>query len=339
MSLYRKYRPQSFEDVVGQDHIVDVLKESVKKGSISHAYLFCGSRGTGKTSIARIFAKALGTTSNDLYEIDAASNTSVDDIRELSEAVYTVPLESTYKVYILDEVHMLSKSAFNAFLKTLEEPPRHVIFILATTETDKLPETIVSRCEVYNFKKPTTDILKKRIQYVAEKEGVQIESSAAELIALLGDGSFRDALSTLQKVISFNDSDTTITLAQVEQITGAPEGALVTQFVKGIVLKDKELALESLHKAYSQHVDIKVFTELALTRLRYVLMRSISEKQAELLAGDISQEDSAVCVDISKKTSPKFVAEMIKNILQVYHSIGKSYVSTVPLEVVVGMLE
>ncbi|MDQ5912298.1 MAG: polymerase subunit gamma/tau, partial [Patescibacteria group bacterium] len=145
LSLYRKYRPHTFADVVGQDHIVDVLKQSVEKGTIGHAYLFCGSRGTGKTSIARIFARALGTTANDLYEIDAASNTSVDDIRELSEAVHTVPLESKYKVYILDEVHMLSKAAFNAFLLTLEEPQKHVLFLLASSDILKVTETIVSR--------------------------------------------------------------------------------------------------------------------------------------------------------------------------------------------------
>lgn len=339
VSLYRKYRPQAFEDVIGQDHIVEVLRESVKKGSISHAYLFCGTRGTGKTSVARIFARALGTTQNDIYEIDAASNTSVDDIRELSEAVYTVPLESTYKVYILDEVHMLSKSAFNAFLKTLEEPPRHVIFILATTETEKLPETIVSRCEVYNFKKPTTDILKKVVQKVAIKEGVDIEPSAAELVALLGDGSFRDTLSTLQKVISYKGEDTRITLEEVEKITGAPRGDLVTSFTKALLEKNKEEAIRSLHTAYAQNVDIKVFTELALTRLRYVLLRTISEKDAEVLASDISAGDRETCTRLAKGLSSKHVAETLSRVLGVYHSIGKSYVSTVPLEVVVGMME
>lgn len=339
VSLYRKYRPQAFEDVIGQDHIVEVLRESVKKGSISHAYLFCGTRGTGKTSVARIFARALGTTQNDIYEIDAASNTSVDDIRELSEAVYTVPLESTYKVYILDEVHMLSKSAFNAFLKTLEEPPRHVIFILATTETDKLPETIVSRCEVYNFKKPTTDILKKVVQKVATKEGVDIEPSAAELVALLGDGSFRDTLSTLQKVISYKGEDTRITLEEVEKITGAPRGEVVTSFAKALLEKDKEKAMGSLHTAYTQNVDIKVFTELTLTRLRYILLKTISNTQSETLASDISSEDREICSQIAKQVSSKYVAETLSKVLSVYHSIGKSYVSTVPLEVVVGMIE
>lgn len=348
LSLYRKYRPQTFADVVGQAHIVDVLKQSVEKGTVGHAYLFCGSRGTGKTSIARIFARALGTTINDLYEIDAASNTSVDDIRELSDAVHTIPLESKYKVYILDEVHMLSKAAFNAFLKTLEEPPKHVIFILATTETEKLPDTIVSRCEVYNFKKPTAEMLKVHVLDIAKKEGADIEGAAAELVALLGDGSFRDTLSTLQKVLSFagasngastpgsdasgKSASAKITLADVEQITGAPKATMVTDFVKGLVTKDNELALGALGTAGRENLDMKVFAKLAMTRLRYMLMRSISEKEAGQLARDLSAADVATLTELSKKVSPQEVAQSLKKILDVYHSIGKTYIQSLPLE-------
>jgi DNA polymerase-3 subunit gamma/tau len=159
--LYRKYRPNDWGDVIGQDHIVNVLENSIKLKKISHAYLFSGSRGTGKTSIARIFANALGISPNDIYEIDAASNRGIDDIREIRDGVNVLPLESTHKVYIIDEVHMLTKEAFNAILKTLEEPPAHAIFILATTETEKIPETVVSRCQVFSFKKPNREIQKK----------------------------------------------------------------------------------------------------------------------------------------------------------------------------------
>lgn len=347
LSLYRKYRPHTFADIVGQDHIVDVLKQSVEKGTIGHAYLFCGSRGTGKTSIARIFARALGTTANDLYEIDAASNTSVDDIRELSEAVHTVPLESKYKVYILDEVHMLSKAAFNAFLKTLEEPPKHVIFILATTETEKLPDTIVSRCEVYNFKKPTAEMLKGVVLNVAKKEGAEIEGAAAELVALLGDGSFRDTLGTLQKVMSFSGasglnggsgakSGAAITLEQVEQITGAPKAVVVSDFVKGLVLKDASLALTALGTAGRENLDMKVFAKLAMTRLRYMLMLTISAKEASALASDLSASDVALLSDLAKQVTGQHVAGVLKRMLEVYHSIGKTYVQSLPLELVVG---
>jgi DNA polymerase-3 subunit gamma/tau len=343
LSLYRKYRPQNFGDVVGQDHIVDVLKQSVEKGTIGHAYLFCGSRGTGKTSIARIFARALGTTPNDLYEIDAASNTSVDDIRELSEAVHTVPLESKYKVYILDEVHMLSKAAFNAFLKTLEEPPKHVIFILATTETEKLPETIVSRCEVYNFKKPTAEMLKGHVTKIAKQEGVEIEGAAAELVALLGDGSFRDTLSTLQKVMSYSsesakggEKGNTITLEKVEQITGAPKAVVVSDFVKGLVTKDASLALTALGTAGRENLDMKVFAKLAMTRLRYMLMRTIAEKEASVLASDLSASDVVLFDGLAKQVTGQQIAGVLRKMLEVYHSIGKTYVQSLPLELVVG---
>ena len=343
LSLYRKYRPHTFADVVGQDHIVDVLKQSVEKGTIGHAYLFCGSRGTGKTSIARIFARALGTTPNDLYEIDAASNTSVDDIRELSEAVHTVPLESKYKVYILDEVHMLSKAAFNAFLKTLEEPPKHVIFILATTETEKLPETIVSRCEVYNFKKPTAEMLKGHVAKIAKQEGVEIEGAAAELVALLGDGSFRDTLSTLQKVMSYSsesaksgETGNTITLEKVEQITGAPKAVVVSDFVKGLVTKDASLALTALGTAGRENLDMKVFAKLAMTRLRYMLMRTIAEKEASALASDLSASDVVLFDGLAKQVTGQQIAGVLRKMLEVYHSIGKTYVQSLPLELVVG---
>ena len=157
-ALYRKYRPQTFKEVLGQDHIVKVLQSSIELDKIAHAYIFSGSRGTGKTSVARIFAKELGTSANDITEIDAASNTGVDDIRALNESVNTIPFESKYKIYILDEAHMLSKSAWNALLKTLEEPPKHVIFILATTEFEKIPETVVSRCQTFSFRKPAQKV-------------------------------------------------------------------------------------------------------------------------------------------------------------------------------------
>src|SRR3989344_5317631 len=202
MALYRKYRPQSFKEVLGQDHVVKVLEGALKQGNIAHAYLFAGSRGTGKTSVARILAKEAGCTDKDLYEIDAASNRGIDDIRELREAVSVLPFESSYKVYIVDEVHMLTKEAFNALLKTLEEPPPHVLFMLATTEIDKLPETIISRCQVFTFKKPSAAILKEMVVRIAKKEGFALEPASADLIALLSEGSFRDAQGILQKVIS-----------------------------------------------------------------------------------------------------------------------------------------
>ena len=200
-TLYRAYRPSKFDEVRGQAQVTDVLKAAIKNKKIAHAYLFCGSRGTGKTTVARILARELGVSHKDLYEIDAASHTGVDHIRELREGVNVVPFESPYKFYIIDEVHMLSRNAWNAFLKTLEEPPPHVIFVMATTERDKVPDTIQSRCEIYTFKQPTREILADIVVDVAKSEGYAIERPAAELVALLAEGSFRDALSILQKVL------------------------------------------------------------------------------------------------------------------------------------------
>ncbi|MEN9649378.1 MAG: hypothetical protein RL094_345 [Candidatus Parcubacteria bacterium] len=337
VSLYRKYRPETFADVVGQEHVTDLLEESIKQGKLGHAYLFCGSRGTGKTSVARIFARAIGTTPNDLYEIDAASNTSVEDIRSLNEAVNTIPFESKYKVYILDEVHMLSKSAFNAFLKTLEEPPKHVIFILATTEMEKLPETIVSRCQSFVFKQPTSELLKKVVLDISKKEGVQIESAAAELVALLGDGSFRDTLSILQKVLSLSGtSSTEITLAEVERVTGAPKSAIVFGIVDALAQKDITAALAHIAAARDAHLDMKVFSKLLLSRLRYLLLRSVSPAQAIGGAQDFTQDEQKKLDALKMDTAT--IVKALYAMLDASQQVGKSYISTLPLELAVVRL-
>ena len=270
-ALYRKYRPQTFAEVVEQDHITKVLEGAIAQGNIGHAYLFAGSRGLGKTTVARIFARAIGCSDNDLYEIDAASHTGVDNMRELAENVHTLPFDSPYKVYIIDEVHMLSKSAFNAFLKTLEEPPQHVIFILATTETEKLPETIISRCQPFTFKKPSRAILTDFIKKVSKKEGFSLEPSAAELIALLADGSFRDALSILQKIHASSE-DKKVSVTEVEEVTGAPKRALVTGYVEAILQNDTEKALQCIREAEQGGIEMKILLSLILEYLRAVLL-------------------------------------------------------------------
>lgn len=328
ISLYRKYRPETFKDVVGQEHVTDLLAESIKQGKLGHAYLFCGSRGTGKTSVARIFARAIGTTANDLYEIDAASNTSVEDIRALNEAVNTIPFESQYKVYILDEVHMLSKSAFNAFLKTLEEPPKHVIFILATTEMEKLPETIVSRCQSFVFKQPTVEMLKKVVVDITKKEGAKIEPAAAELVALLGDGSFRDTLSMLQKVLSLS-ADGEMTLAEVEKVTGAPKSDIVFGLVEAIASKNIEQAMAQLAQARDAHLDMKVLAKLLLARLRYLLLKSVAPaqaKQAQEFTQDEQKKLDALTIDTAT------AVKALYGVLEASNQLGKTYISTLPLE-------
>jgi len=274
-SLYRIHRPATFADVVGQEQVTKPLEEAAKAKKIGHAYLFAGTRGLGKTSVARIFASAIGCTENDLYEIDAASNNSVEDIRTLIEGVYTLPFQSPYKVYILDEVHMLSKSAWNAFLKTLEEPPAHAVFILATTELEKVPETVQSRCQVFEFKKPTRAVLAKMVANVAKKEGYTLAPDAAELIAMLAESSYRDALSVLQKVFAAS-ADKKLTRAEVETATGAPRQeqvhALISALAAAPPAGGRGKALAAIENAAKSSADMKLFLELVLEALRATLL-------------------------------------------------------------------
>ena len=270
-SLYRIHRPTTFAEVVGQEQVTKPLEEAVKTKKIGHAYLFAGTRGLGKTSVARIFASAIGCTERDLYEIDAASNNSVEDIRALIEGVYTLPFQSPYKVYILDEVHMLSKSAWNAFLKTLEEPPAYAIFILATTELEKVPETVQSRCQVFEFKKPTRAVLAKMTAAVAKKEGYTLTPDAAELIAMLAEDSYRDALSVLQKIFTATEGKS-LSREVVEEATGAPRQEQVHALISALALGERGKALAAIEQAEKASVDMKLFLELVLEALRATLL-------------------------------------------------------------------
>ena len=257
-ALYRKFRPQEFEDVKGQEHIVTTLKNQIKADRIGHAYLFCGTRGTGKTTIAKILAKAVNCeepidgspcgectscknieagVSMNVIEIDAASNNGVDNIREIREEVAYSPTEGKYKVYIIDEVHMLSIGAFNALLKTLEEPPSYVIFILATTEAHKIPITILSRCQRYDFKRITIDTIASRLAELMEVEQVEVEEKAIRYIAKAGDGSMRDALSLLDQCIAFYLGQK-LTYDHVLEVLGAVDTEVFSQMLRKIMKKD-----------------------------------------------------------------------------------------------------
>ena len=331
IALYRKYRPQNFKDVLGQDHIVKVLEGSIELGNISHAYLFAGSRGTGKTSIARIFAKAIGSSDNDIYEIDAASNRGIDDIRELREAVSSLPFQSPYKVYIVDEVHMLTKEAFNALLKTLEEPPKHIVFILATTEIDKLPETVVSRCQVFSFKKPSHKILKELVLNVAKKEGFKIEPSSADLIALLGEGSFRDTQGILQKILSFS-KDKKISVEEVEQVAGAPRGSLVNDFIKSIDGKDLPAGLEAVKSAVSNDIDMLVYLKMILRKMRAVLLLKYAKNMEDSIKEEYSEEDFNFLKEMSAKKDSNINSITLLEMLGVYDSVVRAHIPELPLE-------
>lgn len=235
-ALYRKYRPTRLEDVVGQESVVAPLAQAIKRKNFAHSYLFIGPRGCGKTSVARIFAHAINNFEYkledsyvDIIEIDAASNTGVDNIRELREKAVVSPTNGKYKVYIIDEVHMLSKSAFNALLKIMEEPPRHVIFIMATTDPQKIPATIVSRAQTYTFKLAPADIMKKHLKGIAEAEKIDIASDALDIIVRRGGGSFRDSISLLDQIS--NLSDQKISAEIVEKALGLPQDQILKELL------------------------------------------------------------------------------------------------------------
>ncbi len=332
LALYRKYRPKSFDEVLGQDHITKVLESSIDSGKVSHAYLFVGSRGTGKTSVARIFSRALGISDNDLYEIDAASNRGIDDIRELRDGVRVLPFDSKYKVYIIDEVHMLSKDAWGALLKTLEEPPAHVIFILATTELQKVPDTIVSRCQVFNFKKPTDVILKDMILETAKKEGFKMDTSSAELISILGDGSYRDTLGALQKVLNFSESKN-IKREDIENITGAPKTTLVNDFISAIAEKDLESGIATVRNASKENLDMKLFAKLIIQKFRMAIILKYAPKLEAEMSANLSPEDITFLKELSKKDKEGMMrSPSLSILLEAYQNIDKSFVSELPLE-------
>lgn len=241
-ALYRKYRSTSFDEVAGQEHIVNTLKNSINSGNFSHAYLFTGPRGVGKTSVARILAFEINNqkytedkTFSDILEIDAASNRRIDEIRDLREKVIIAPSVLKYKVYIIDEVHMLTKEAFNALLKTLEEPPEHAIFILATTDFHKVPETIASRCVKFNFKRIPDKEIKKHLNDIAKKEGIKIDDSALELLAEQSDGSFRDAIVLLDQMRNYS---TKISRQDVEDVIGLASRELIQKLLDNLKVKN-----------------------------------------------------------------------------------------------------
>lgn len=324
IALYRKYRPNSFEGVKGQDHIVSVLENEAKSGKVVHAYLFSGSRGTGKTSMARIFAKALGVNSEDVYEIDAASNRGIDEIRAIRDAVHTYPYSSKYKIYIVDEVHMLTKEAWNAFLKTLEEPPEHVIFIMATTEAHKLPDTVVSRCECFAFKKPNHQMLTESVLKIAKAEKYEIEKRSAGLIATLADGSFRDALSILQKVMH-SSNDTKLSHSEIEKILGAPRESLILEVIEGLAEQNAEKGIGAVRKTSEENADMQVFLKMILRNLRFVLLLRFAPEMKILIINETGEEEFERLAQIAKTArninSKTLIAFLEAASQQVYASI------------------
>ena len=302
-ALYRVYRPKTFEDVVGQEHIVKTLKNQIKNNNIGHAYLFSGTRGTGKTSTAKIFARAvnclnpineepcneceicidtLNDNIMDIVEIDAASNNSIDDIRELRESVKYTPSKAKYKVYIIDEVHMLSQGAFNALLKTLEEPPSYVIFILATTEPHKIPATILSRCQRFDFKRVSSKDIADRMSYICEKENIQAEDKALSLIARNSQGALRDALSILDQCMSFGNDK--IEYNDVIELLGTVNIDELFQLSQSIIDEDTKKSLQILNEFIIWGKDIRNLINDLIDHFRNLMVCKVSKDLDEIIS-------------------------------------------------------
>jgi DNA polymerase-3 subunit gamma/tau len=285
-ALYRKYRSKHLEEIVGQEHVTTTLKNALQQGRVSHAYLLSGPRGVGKTSIARILAHEINglpyedEAHLDIIEIDAASNRRIDEIRDLRERVNTAPSAAKYKVYIIDEVHMLTKEAFNALLKTLEEPPAHVVFILATTEAHKLPETIISRTQRYSLRPVPLDQVVSHLQSIAESEKIAIDKDALHLIAEHGDGSFRDSISLLDQASSSADR---VTKAAVERILGLAPETYITQLLQNLHSADSAAVVSTLQDLYAQGYEpAMVAVQLSQKVRTEVLEKTAADPQANL---------------------------------------------------------
>ena len=331
LALYRKYRPKAFADVRGQNEIVSTLLRSIKDKNISHAYLFSGGRGTGKTTVARIFATEIGTKPSDLYELDGASNRGIDDIRELREGVATMPFESEYKVYIIDEVHMLTKEAFNALLKTLEEPPAHVIFVLATTDREKVPETIISRCQTFTFRQPTLLELKDFAIEIAKDEKIKLDAPSADVVAMFGDGSYRDTLSVLEKVLISAEGGK-IDFDTVAKIVGAPTHDLVNNVIRSIESGDAALGLEALKKASEERIDMKVYLKMLLAKLRAVLLLRYAPNMEQVLNDEFPPDDMMLIKELALSQEKRINSHVLSEFISASHEIGWSVITSLPLE-------
>ncbi len=338
-SLYRKYRPSRFEDVYGQQFIIKTLNNAIENNKVSHAYLFTGTRGTGKTTIAKIFAKMVNCLDmkdnkpcgkceicsnenvdeiQDIIEIDAASNNGVDEIRELKNKIKIVPMKCKYKVYIIDEVHMLSTGAFNALLKTLEEPPEYVIFILATTEPQKLPITIISRCQRFDFKKIPTNEIFNRLKYISEKENILIDDEALTEISKMCDGAMRDAISTLEQVSSYSDKK--VTIDDIYILKGTISIDVLLDLSKSYINRDLEKILDIVENMYDNNKNFSIVVENMLMLFRNILICKKAPKYFDKKNISLKQE----IIEISNDIDIDSIENIVLKFEKLYKDIKES---------------
>jgi DNA polymerase-3 subunit gamma/tau len=359
--LYRKYRPQTFAEITGQEHVIQTLSHALSREMISHAYLFSGPRGSGKTTIARLLAKAanchnrkenqfepcnkcsscleiMAGRSMDLIEIDAASHRGIDEIRELRDGIRFAPTKERYKVFILDESHQLSKDAVNALLKTLEEPPSHAIFILATTEIHKMIPTIISRCQRFDFRKLTLSEIIKRLEYICQKEKVKIEKPALELIALSSGGSIRDSESLLDQALTFSGMQSkgeAIRAEDIKGLLGMADNSLIGQFVDFLVQKDTEKAISFLNGLLEKGYDPQEFIRGLVRYLRQTLLLKINPDPVNPIIVGLTKEEQ----EKMKAQSEKFEKSELQNALNLFmgaeNKMKYSSIPQLPLELAI----
>ena len=352
-ALYRKFRPQEFEDVKGQDHIVTTLKNQIKADRIGHAYLFCGTRGTGKTTVAKIFAKAVNCehpidgspcgecssckgiaagTSMNVIEIDAASNNGVDNIRQIREEVAYRPTEGKYKVYIIDEVHMLSTGAFNALLKTLEEPPAYAIFILATTEANKIPITILSRCQRYDFHRISIDTITDRLTELMKEEQVDVEERALRYVAKAGDGSMRDALSLLDQCIAFHLGEK-LTYENVLDVLGAVDTEVFSRLLRQIINRDVTGAIHVIGELVDEGRELGQLVNDFTWYMRNLLLLQSSDEMEEVL--DMSADNLAALKAEAQMVEPEVLMRYIRIFSDLSNQIRYAAQKRIMLEIAI----